>query len=154
MFEFLKSKMNLPNNDSYNNFQNNNYSPIENALSILLVDIARADDEFTENESSVITSLMKKYFNIDDEGIKTLIQAAEEYFKREDSIYEYTVVINESFSNENKYELLRDLWRLAFADKKMDVYEESMVKKIGGLLDVDYQAIINAKLYVKEELKL
>jgi uncharacterized tellurite resistance protein B-like protein len=154
MFEFLKNKMNLPNADSYNNFQNNNYSPIENALSILLVDIARADDEFTGNEISVITSLMKKYFNIDDEGIKTLIQAAEEYFKREDSIYEYTVVINESFSNENKYELLRDLWRLAFADKKMDVYEESMVKKIGGLLDVDYQAIINAKLYVKEELKL
>jgi uncharacterized tellurite resistance protein B-like protein len=97
---------------------------------------------------------MKKYFNIDDEGVKTLIKSAEEYFKREDSIYEYTVIINQNFSNENKYELLRDLWRLAFADNKMDIYEESMVKKISGLLDVDNQAIINAKLYVKEELKL
>ena len=154
MFEFLKNKLNLQNTNSYNNFQSNKYSPIENALCILLVDIARADDEFSDNESSLIISLMKKYFNIDDDGVNTLIQNAGEYFKREDSIYEYTVIINQNFSNENKYELLRDLWRLAFADNKMDIYEESMVKKISGLLDVDNQAIINAKLYVKEELKL
>jgi uncharacterized tellurite resistance protein B-like protein len=154
MFEFLKNKLNLHNTNGYNNFQSSRYSPIENALCILLLDIARADDDFSDNEISVINSLMKKYFNIDDEGVKTLIEGAEQYFKREDSIYEYTVIINQNFSNENKYELLRDLWRLAFADNKMDIYEESMVKKIGGLLDVDNQAIINAKLYVKEELNL
>jgi uncharacterized tellurite resistance protein B-like protein len=154
MFEFLKNKLSQQYTNGSNDLSNGKFSPIENALCILLVDIARADDDFTGNESKLIISLMKKYFNIDDEGVKTLIQRAEEYFKREDSIYEYTVIINQNFSNENKYELLRDLWRLAFADNKMDIYEESMVKKIGGLLDVDNQAIINAKLYVKEELNL
>jgi uncharacterized tellurite resistance protein B-like protein len=154
MFEFLKSNLSQQYTNGNSGLSSGKFSSIENALCILLVDIARADDEFTDNESSLIISLMKKYFNIDDEGVKTLIKSAEEYFKREDSIYEYTVIINQNFSNENKYELLRDLWRLAFADNKMDIYEESMVKKISGLLDVDNQAIINAKLYVKEELKL
>ena len=153
MFEFLKTKLNLQIANGNNYLQNGKFLKIENALCMLLVDIARADDDFSENERSVIISLMKKYFDIDDEGVIALIGSAWEYFKREDDFYEYAVMINENFSNENKYELLRDLWRLAYADNKMDIYEESMVKKIGGLLDVDYQAIINARLYVKEELR-
>ncbi len=153
MFEFIKSRLNEQINGGYYNQPQNNFHLIENALCILLVDVAKADDDFSANERMMIVSLMKKYFDIDETGVAELIVSAEDYFKREDSFYEYAVMINENFSTENKYELLKDLWRLAFADAKTDVYEESMVKKIGGLLDVDYQAVINAKLYVKEELK-
>ncbi len=122
------------------------------AICLLLVDIAKADDNFSDEERKYITQMMKNMYNLDDGTFNKFITISEENLKQNDSIYEYTTLINKDFTNEEKFELIKKLWQLIFIDQNMDIYEEHLVKKIGGLLDVEYRTIIAAKLIVKEKL--
>ena len=96
---------------------------------------------------------MEDIFNVEEDYIKDLIELSEREIDENDSIYEYTALINENFSNDEKFELLKNLWRLIYIDNNLDKYEEHLVKKIGTLLNIEYTNIISAKLIVKEELK-
>ncbi len=157
MFEFFKKVLNngiQEENKPMSAAGNGKVTEPAAAVAVFMVDIARADNNFTEEERSKIASLMGTMYDLEEETIYRLINAADEYLSKEDSIYDYTNVINGSFNNEEKFELLKKLWRLVFVDGRMDMYEEHIVKKIGGLIDVDYSYIINSKIAVKKELNL
>jgi len=135
-----------------NNYQRDR-KRVQLATCILFVEIAKADSIFAQDERDKIISVMNEKFNLDNESIKELIELSEENAKVDSSIYEYTNLINQNFSNDEKYELLRNLWRLVFVDENMDKYEEQMVKKIGIFINVDYRDIISSKMEIKKELK-
>jgi len=158
MLSYLK-KILLPEDESGNEtseqqVHGEHEKKIQLATCILFVELANADNKFSHEELERIISTMKKYYDLEEEYVKDLIQLAEERRKTDDSIYEYTTVISRNFSNPEKYELLKNLWHLVFIDKSMDKYEEQMVKKIGMLINVDYRDIISSKLLVKQELKM
>ena len=48
--------------------------------------------------------------------------------------------------------VIEHLWEIAFADSRLDKYEEHMVRKIAGLIYVEHKDFINAKLRVKKRL--
>jgi len=135
-----------------NNYQKDR-KRVQLATCILFVEIAKADSIFAQDERDKIISVMNEKFNLDNESIKELIELSEENAKVDSSIYEYTNLINQNFSNDEKYELLRNLWRLVFVDENMDRYEEQMVKKIGMFINVDYRDIISSKMEIKKELR-
>ncbi len=126
---------------------------VQIATCTLFIELANADSDFAEVERKKIIFLMKDLFNLEDEYINELIELSENNVKESDSIYEYTTIINEMFSTDEKFELIKNLWRLVFIDNQLDAYEEHLVKKIGGLLNIEYQQIIGAKLLVKKEKK-
>ncbi len=55
-------------------------------------------------------------------------------------------------TREEKRQLLRDLWAVAYADGKLDQYEESQLRKIAELLHVPHTQFIQSKLVAKERL--
>lgn len=157
MLSYLK-KILMPRENS---FEGTDFNPdkdqnrrIQLATCILFVEIANADNQFSDEEMGKIISAMKKYYDLQEDEIRELIQLAGERRKTDISIYEYTNIISRSFSNEEKYELLKKFWQLVFTDRSMDKYEEQMVKKIGMLINVDYRDIISAKIQVKRDLKI
>lgn len=151
MFEFLK-KVLLPQGESTVKADDKLFK-LQVSVCILLVDIAKIDGSFTDEEKRKIISILKENFNSDENNTVNLIKKAEEFLKRDDSIYDFTQVINQTLSNDDKYELLKNLWRLVYIDHNKDMYEEHLVKKIGGLLDLDNRDVIAARLKVQEELK-
>jgi uncharacterized tellurite resistance protein B-like protein len=83
-----------------------------------------------------------------------LLLLSEEKVDESISIYEFSNIINDNFSNEDKFKLLKNLWRLIYTDERLDGYEDRLIKIIGGMLLMDHQQIINAKMLVRKELKL
>ncbi len=83
--------------------------------------------------------------------VNDLIELSEQKIKESISIYEFTSTINDNFSKEDKFELMKNLWKLIYIDEKLNMYEDHLVKKIGGMLNLDHKKIIEAKLIVKEE---
>ncbi len=152
MFEFLKKVVN-PISDESGKTGENKFQ-LQVSVCILLVDIAKIDGNFSSEERKEISSILHDDFDVDEQNIESMIAKAEEFLKREDSIYDFTQVINKNLSNDDKYELLKKLWRLVYADHNKDVYEEHMVKKIAGLLDLDNRDVIAARLTVKDELNI
>lgn len=124
------------------------------ATCALFVEIAAADDDFTEVERKEILNFMTAFFKLDEVYAKELISIAEEAIKNSVSVYEFTDLINNVFSQEEKFEILKNLWRLIFADNHLNKYEDFLVKKIGGNLKFDHQDIIRAKVIIKSEIDL
>ena len=132
----------------------NNEKKIQIAACALLVEIGKADSNFTNEERKKIISIMKNTFNVEEDYVNELIELSEKNFDENESIYEYTTIINNNFTNDEKFELLKNIWRLIYTDENLSRYEEHLVKMIGALLNIEYSNIIGAKLLIKEELKI
>ncbi len=123
------------------------------ATCVLLIEIAKADSEFTDNEQQEIISVMQKTFNLEKEYVDELLELSEGKIKNSISIYEFATTINENFSNDEKFELLKNLWRLIYIDEVLNMHEDHLIKRIGNTLNMEHRDIIAAKLIVKEENK-
>jgi uncharacterized tellurite resistance protein B-like protein len=158
MLNYLKKIFNLPETTGVQEYRDNRYYKIDEnkklqvATCTLFIEMAKADDNFTEKERDKIISIMKSTFDLEDECVNDLIELAEKRLETDDSIYDFTNLINDNFDNGQKFELLKNLWRLIYIDKKLDMYEDHLIKKIGGLLNMGHEDIIGTKLLVKEEL--
>jgi len=121
------------------------------ATAALLVEIAEADGDFTDDERKRIIDLMKAEFNLDDECVKELLNLSEKKVKDSISVYEFTSVINESFNQQEKLELIKNLWRIIYQDGKLDSHEDRLIKIIGSTMNLEHRDVIGAKLFVKQE---
>ncbi len=158
MFEYLRK---LFSNDQTSVIQNVSGSPsnqknkkVEVAACALFIEIAKADGEFTKDERNFIISEMKSTFNLDDDYVNDLMMLAEERVKESVSLYEFTGVINTSFTHEEKIELIESLWKLIYKDEKLNQYEDHLIKRIAATINIEHKEIINAKLWVKQQMGL
>ncbi len=127
---------------------------IEIAACALFIEIAKADGEFTDEERKFIISEMKSTFNLDDDYVNDLILLAEQRVKESVSLYEFTGVINTTFTFEEKIELIESLWKLIYKDEKLNQYEDHLIKRIAATINIEHKQIINAKLWVKDQMGL
>jgi uncharacterized tellurite resistance protein B-like protein len=122
------------------------------ATSALLIEIAKADGDFSDDERNRIFELMKNDFDLDDECVNELLELSEQKVKESISVYEFSSVINESFTQQEKFELMKNLWRIIYEDGKLDSHEDRLIKIIGSTLNLEHKDVIGAKLFVKQEL--
>jgi uncharacterized tellurite resistance protein B-like protein len=158
MFEYLR-KIFIPQHDSdSNNFQKSDSTTVNNKVEIaacaLFIEMAKADGEISNDERELIISEMQNTFNLDKECVGELMLLAEQEVKESVSLYEFTGVINNYFSQEQKIELIENLWKLIYKDEKLSAYEDHLIKRIGTTMNIEHKQIINAKLWVKQQLGL
>jgi len=122
------------------------------ATAALFVEMAKADGEFSADERERIIGIMKGRFNLDDECVKELIALSETELEDSISLYGFANIINEQLSPADKIELIKNLWRLIYTDAKLDMYEDRLIKLIGGMLYLDHKQIIDAKMLVRHEM--
>ena len=120
------------------------------ATCVILLEVARSDDEFSSIEKTTIASILNKEFLISEEAIEELMGIA--HRKREESIdlWEFTHLINENYSIEEKKKVVELAWKVIYADSKLDKYEDHLVHKLARLLRLDHSDLIEAKLKVKQ----
>ncbi len=124
------------------------------ATAALFIEMAKADGEFTEEERENVIKSLQKQFNINAVYVNELMELSKLKLKDSVSLYEFSNIVNENFTNEDKNTLLKNLWRLIYTDKKLDKYEDQLIKIIGGMLKMEHKRIINAKLLIRQELNL
>ena len=60
-------------------------------------------------------------------------------------LYEFTRVVNDTASIEQKRELIGLMWRVAMADQTLSQYEEHVIRKVADLLYLPHSDFIRAK---------
>jgi uncharacterized tellurite resistance protein B-like protein len=68
------------------------------------------------------------------------------------SLYPFVRLINDHFTAEQKRQIVEATWRVAFADRRLDKYEEAQIRKIADLLYVPHKDFIMTKLRVLESV--
>lgn len=110
---------------------------IRMATAVLMVDVARADHDFDEAEFDRMFGLVKSHFHLDAETASELINAASDEAEDLVSLHEFTQLLHEHLDDAEKERVISLLWQIAYADGRLDKYEESLVKKIGDLMYVN-----------------
>ena len=121
-------------------------SELDKACSALLIEVAFADKVFDESEILSLTTSLKEIYNLEHDTINELVSDAERTVNESTSLYEYTRVVNDEFSYNNKLQLLSRIWKLAFADGALDKYEEHLIRKISDLIHISHSDFIKIKL--------
>ena len=124
-------------------------SQLNNACAALLVEIAFADKEFDETEKISLKQTLIKTYAIEDNEIDEIIKDAENTVSESTSLYGYTRIVNDEFEYKDKLSLLRNLWKVAYADGNLDKYEEYLIRKISDLVHISHSDYINIKLDVR-----
>ncbi|MGE0482522.1 MAG: TerB family tellurite resistance protein [Gammaproteobacteria bacterium] len=115
------------------------------AVAALLFEISRADEEIHDAERAEICQAVARICDVPAADIANLVASADEAVEEAISVYDFTSVVNERMDHEQKYALLLTLWRVAYADGRVDAYEEYYVRKIADLLHLSQREYIRAK---------
>ena len=118
------------------------------ATCALLVEIARIDETFTEQELQTVLSILKDKYDLSAEHADALIAEAEAELKQSLDLWQFARLINENYANEEKEEIVETLWRIVYVDGKMDQYEHYLMNKLKNLLRLSHKQLIDAKLKV------
>jgi len=158
MFEYVRKILSdssyVVPGDTESRGLNNNEKQLQIATAAVFIEMAKADGTFTVDERKSVVKGLKNQFKIDDKYVEELLTLSEERVNESISIYEFSNVINENFSDEDKFLLLKNLWRLIYADERLDGYEDRLMKIVAGMLMMEHRQIIKAKLLVRDELHL
>jgi uncharacterized tellurite resistance protein B-like protein len=151
MIKLLKELM-YKNRTSISHTNTNEMRKTMNLISgALMVEVMAADHDFNSEEELKLKEILLNRFEIPESEIKKI---SEQMKKRADdatSLYEYTSLINENFNREEKLDLIRNLWAIAFADKILDRYEDSVIRRVCELTYVSHSDFIKTKLEMKNK---
>ena len=115
------------------------------ATAVLMIDVARADHVFDEVEFDRVLELIQAHFELPPEDTAQLVVAASETAEDSVSAYEFTRILHEHLHESEKARIVSLLWQIAYADGRLDKYENSFVLKISDLLHVSRGRVMRLK---------
>jgi len=122
------------------------------AIAALLMEAAEVDGSLDARERGVIVRLLEERFVLDRATADRLAGAAERKAEQSTQLFGFARIINERLSHERRVELLEMLWEVAYADGALDPLEDSLLRRVGGLIDVSDHERGEARLRVLQRL--
>lgn len=119
------------------------------ATAALFIEMMRADFEVTAEERTKLEVLLRETLALDENETRELVAEAEREVESSVELFQFTRLIDEAFTPEQKVKVVERLWRIAYADENVDRLEEHLVRKIANLLHVSHRDYIAAKLAAK-----
>jgi uncharacterized tellurite resistance protein B-like protein len=109
---------------------------IELIGAVLAYEIARSDGDISDSELSLLIEETKKIALEVNKTDAEILYIIETYSKNSVSFHEFIADINNDFSKEEKLSLISFLWDVAYADSKLDVDEERLIRRIADLIRI------------------
>ena len=123
-----------------------NKEEIENPLvkiSALLVHAAKIDQNYTEKERLIIKSTIAE-LSSKNEMIDSILTKAEEIEKKSNQILDFTKEAK-NMDEDSKIKIVEVLWGIIYSDSNADVYENSLMRRLTGLLYLDPKIVGDIK---------
>ncbi|MEM9618825.1 MAG: TerB family tellurite resistance protein [Pseudomonadota bacterium] len=133
MFDKLFKKMRT-NSDAQT--QADDTDPMQLALAALCVEAARADEDYEAREITIIDKFLAKRFSLNDDQATTLRAKAENAQADALDIQRFTRVAKD-MSQEEKISFVEHLWQIVLSDGDRDPFEDTLIRRICGLIYVD-----------------
>jgi uncharacterized tellurite resistance protein B-like protein len=120
------------------------------AAAALLIETARADFTQGGEEQEALETLLVSSLELTATEVHKLVEQATAKVDESTSLYEFTRVINDHYTAEQKLQLVAAMWRVAYADGRLDRYEEHLIRQVAELTYVPHQDYIKAKLDARD----
>ena len=138
MFKFFKREKKV-DEDQQQNFE------IELTAAVLAYEIARSDCEISNDELSLLMQEIEKISQKVGKDAIEILNIVEMYSKDSVSFHDFIEDINKSYSKDEKISLLDFMWKTAYADGKLDVDEERLVRRVADLIKIKDIEVLKLK---------
>ena len=125
---------------------------IKVATCVILLEAATADSNFSSEEQGKIIEILKSRFAMGDEAVKELIGESESQREGSTDLWYFTNLINENLDNDEKYNLMEQVWEVIYSDGTLDKFENYIAHKLLNMLNLDHARFIDLKMKVKNEV--
>ena len=121
------------------------------AVAALMVEIMRLDDRLEDAEHSQIVLTLEQRFGLTESEIHELIENAKREADEALDMHQFTSVVVQGFTTDERIDILTELWLVAMADGYVDPYEEQLIRRIADLLGLHHSQFIRAKIAAGEQ---
>ena len=124
----------------------------EVATAVLLYELMRADGDFSAEEQSAYEHILRTRFTLDDTQLTELLDLTKDKAAQAVDFSQFTRVINDTCTPEQRRGIIDGLWKIAYADDVLDPEEEHMIRREADLLYVSHSQFIQSKLAAAGDL--
>jgi uncharacterized tellurite resistance protein B-like protein len=125
--------------------------PLRLATAAVLLEIAHADGVFTPAEDGDVVGFLRNAFNLDEASVRELLKTADEIRAHTIDHFALTNYIRRSASLQERIDIVKTMWRVAYSDGRLTDYENYLVRKLSDLLGIEHRVMIDAKVDVLRE---
>lgn len=140
LFEMFKKLIEVPDDEPQDD------NTIVLAAVSLMLEVARSDSGGEQVEHDLIRGILTNEFKVESELIDNLLEAGVEKVEDATDLFQFTQLINDQYSHEQKEGLIYAMWRVALADGKVQAIEDHIIRRVAGLIHVSHSDFIRLKL--------
>tara|TARA_B100001540_G_C15765117_1_gene623618 strand:+ start:131 stop:568 length:438 start_codon:yes stop_codon:yes gene_type:complete len=139
MFNFFKKNSSRQAAEEQPSFE------IELTAAVLAYEIARSDGDIEDQELVLLMEEIKTISKKVGKDQNEILRIIEIYSKDSVSFFEFVKDINLNYSKEQKHSLLQFMWEIAYADGKLDVNEERLIRRLADLIKIKDIEVLKLK---------
>ncbi len=113
----------------------------------LLIHAAKIDQNYQNNEKHIIKKTLIQ-IGAEEKDVDKIINKAEKYENESNQILVLTKEIKKTDKN-FKIKVIEALWNIIFSDGKADIYENSLMRRLAGLMYIDDKLVGQIKEKIK-----
>jgi uncharacterized tellurite resistance protein B-like protein len=119
--------------------------PIAVAACALLLEIAHADAEFTDEERDRIARHAREDLGVAAEDVREVMRLAEEARRESVDLYQFTKLVTEGFSRDQRLRLIEAIWGVVYSDGVLTAVEGQLARRIAELLGFQHPEVQAAR---------
>jgi uncharacterized tellurite resistance protein B-like protein len=124
---------------------NSGTDPISVAACALLLEIAHADSDFTTEERDRIARHAREDLDVPPDDVREVLRLAEEARRESVDLYQFTKLITEGFSREQRLRLIEAIWGVVYSDGVLSAVEGQLARRIAELLGFQHPEVQAAR---------
>ena len=122
---------------------------IELTAAVLAYEIARSDGDISDSELSILMEEIEKIAEKVEKDKFEILKIVEIYSEDSVSFHDFIEDINKNYLKDQKLSLLKFMWKIAYADGKLDVDEERLVRRVADLIKIKNFEVLKLKDLLK-----
>jgi len=119
--------------------------PIAIAACALLLEIAHADENFTSEERERIARHAREDLGVPADDVREVMRLAEEARRESVDLYQFTKLVTEGFSRDQRLRLIEAIWGVVYSDGVLTAVEGQLARRIAELLGFQHPEVQAAR---------
>ena len=126
--------------------ENNDMSKV----AALLIHAAKIDENFSKSEELIIKKALLQV-GASDQNLEEIFIEGKKIEENSNQILEFTKEVK-NMEESDKKKIIEALWRIIYSNDEADMYETSLMRRLGGLLYIDNKLMGDIKEKIKNEI--
>ena len=119
-------------------------------VAALLIHAAKIDEDYSGEEEEIIKKTLLE-IGANNENLNEIITEGKKIEENSNQILEFTKEVK-SMDENNKIKIVETLWRIIYSNNEADIYETSLMRRLGGLLYIDNKLMGDIKEKIKNKI--